>query len=404
LVREQGKFQDKTLAKLQAQMDIREEWTNAADSYSPHEQSLRIVEKFFDQDLAIDLPASLPPSIRTTYDNDASQFLADHPFVSGIEAINIVFSDYVMAMALVDPACSAAFRSNPVAARLDVGPFFYLFANELAPEQYEGALVPDAVIGKLFTSHRKAQVDLGKTLFIYTQQGEQAILLMNGEAGTLDSLLVFAFNDASGVLEFPTQLSRGTIVTDAGVVLGERGNRFILGPRATITATSVEINAEVVTVDGILKGGRRSVNHIAAGEVTVTRNLKVDGADKDNLRIYGECTWPALRPYVVNVGDVPRIPEASYVDLRAILKAFRQGIGHSPSVFEELMDQRIIKDNRTRQFLLARLIDLGFVSKESKHYYLSTARLAAEGIDWGAFIGGSPSRKIFAFLTQLYKD
>jgi hypothetical protein len=404
--REQDKFRTQVIAKLQAQVTYDEEWRNPAECYTPHEQSLRLVAKFFEQELAVEIPASLPASIRPAYENDASQFLADHPFVSGTEAINVVFSDYVIATALVDPVCSVSFRSDlPNDENLNTGPFFYQFAHQLAPKGREGVpAISEAVIAKIFTSHRKAQVDPTKAFFIYSQMNDDVFMLLSGELGLKGDPLEFEVVESSGIIEFSTQLSRGHVVSDGGVVLGEHGKRFLIGPGVIIQAADIEIHADILTVDDKEGNSKRTPCVIMADNVKVSGNLKVETQNENSLGIIGKCNWPALRRYAVEMQDLPRVPRADYVHLRAILKAFRQGAGHAPSVFEELMDQRIIKDNETRRYLLGKLISRGFVSKQSRHYYLDTTRLAKEGIDWGSFIGGSPSSKILEFLVELAND
>ena len=227
-------------------------------------------------------------------------------------------------------------------------------------------------------------------------------LLLDNLKSDRTGYLEFNVVDPTGVLIFPSRLARGAIFTDGGVVLGQPKERFILGPSVTIICAELDIAAEYLSVDST---GICQSSVINSGSIRVVGRLTVDAPRADALAIIGETRWPALRPYIqqrtINESFATR---ASYVDLRAILKAFRKTRPHrsnSPTVYGELMNQRIIKNNPRRKQLIAKLQKLQIVSYANNHYYLDTSKLAQFEINWHSMFDGAPTDSILSFLVKL---
>jgi len=409
LSREQAKFGNQVVHKLLAQLPADDgEWAQASEAYSPQEQSLRLLTRYAAAELAVPYPATIPASLRQQYERDASQFIADHPFLAGAEAVNVVFSDFLLAKAAVDELCQVALKSTVNISNHAVGPFFYRFAASFAPSDPGGVgpkvpVVQERLLGALLESHTRAQLDPAKALFVYAQTRDTAILLFT----TLDSdirlterrAVEFTITGVSGVTTFQKRLSRGVVVTDAGVSLGERSQRFVLGPAVTLTCAELDIEAAHLSVDA---GERSSPSAIRAQHIRVLGNLSVETRSHNHLAIFGKVDWPALRPYVRDstpMYDV--VTGASYVDLRAIMKSFRQQAGSGPSVFKELLDQRVVKDSDGRRDFLRQLITLGIVQEKASHYYLNTTELTKYGVNWHAIVDGTPSDAVLSFIVQL---
>lgn len=409
LQREQMKFQQQVCARLISHLPATEEWQNSEQSYSPTEQSMRLVAKRMGLDLAVDMPAMLPGSLRQQYETDAGQFTADHPFLAGSNAVNVVFEDFLLAKASADENVRVALKPSAAVPLEGVGPFFHRFVASFAPKDEDGAgkqvaVIPERLIGALLESHHKSQVDPAKALFVYVQAGEYAFLVF---ARTSESTnqpapeVEYRVSDVSGVIVLPTRLARGVVLTDAGVAIGERSKRFLLGPAVTMKCIDLEIEASSISVDGTGKSVSQA-SLFTAQNIYVTSDLTIECHAPNSFAILGETEWPALRPFTrVNPQPHDVVSSASYVDLRAILKSFRQQAGSRPSVFKELLNQRVVKNSEGRNRFLRKLLAMGIVYETSEHYYLQTEELARLGISWHAIIDGVPTDSVLDFLVQL---
>jgi len=414
LTREQLKFHDQVISKLRSELSVADEWPDPVVAYSPHEQTVRLVGRFLRLDLVTEQPALLPASIRPQYDSAATQFTADHPFLSGTEAVNVVFRDYLLAKAAVDRDCHLTLRPDPRRAVSNVGPFFYRFVHYFAPpvddewsdREEDVAVISDRIVNQLLDSYGQAQVDPAEASTTYAQFGDLALLIINeivegGERGSI----VFRFMDSSGVLEFHGRLSRVFIITDGGIVIGTRDSRFLLGPQVTIHCDELDIQASDLSIDGRGTNGHVLSSTIHAESIRVIGKLTVHSSGAGALKIYGETNSPALRPYIRPLCEAPSHVSASqYVDFRAILKAFRQRAANLPSVYGELLEKRIVKNSVTRKRILERLIAQGVIFQASGHYYLRTNRLAERGINWHSMFDGALTPVVTNFLAELNKD
>ncbi|WP_433273818.1 hypothetical protein ACQPZA_23550 [Pseudonocardia xinjiangensis] len=406
--REQLKFQNQVCAKLLAQLPATEEWPNALDSYSADEQSVRLVARNLGLDIKVSLPAMLPDILRQQYEQDAAQFTADHPFLAGTSAVNVVFADYLLAKAAADQGVQAAVSPSPTVTTDSVGPFFYNFVASFAPRTEDAidstvAVIPERLLAPLLESHRRAQIDPATAMFLYVQTNTDGFLFFEkvSAKGKSKNHAEYMVTDISGVTVFESTLSRGVVVTDGGVTLGEPSKRFILGPAVTLRCSELDIAAGSLSVDAAGNTSPRSCV-ISAKVIRVLANLSVDVPTSNSLHIFGDVDWPALRPYMRGARPgLDVISSGSYVDLRAILKSFRQQAGSRPSVFKELLDRRVVKSSEGRKGFLRKLIALGIVYQATEHYYLETNELSKLGIGWHAVIDGVPTDAVLSFLARL---
>ncbi|MBF8193400.1 hypothetical protein ITP53_48565 [Nonomuraea sp. K274] len=408
LEREQIKFQNQVRERLRATLPANLDWDNFDEIYGPSEQSVRLVGKVLHLESIVPIPPSMPDAIRENYERDARQFTSDHPFVAGVGAVNVVFSDFIMAKAAVDRTCRLALAPDPRGALGSVGPFFYQFVhefgrNEVSPNAEhapEVAVITEDLIPIVLDSQSQSARPDDWKRFIFVQQGNEGALLLHDMLTKSERTLDFSVTELSGGLHLPRRLSRGLIVTDSGVILGSRESRFVLGPASMIIADEVVIEAEILSID---PGKEKSLASVISSEnISVSGRLSVECPDQRSLIIYSGSSIPAFRPYVRPQGERSFFADyGKLVDLRALMLAFRGGLGESPGVFGELMEKRIIKNNLIRQKYLRRLRELGLVFTKDAHYYLNTSQLAGHGITFSDLYKGEPTEQILAFLKLL---
>jgi hypothetical protein len=402
LTREQGKFTKQVSAKLRAELPASEDWSGFDNIYDPHEQGIRLVAKLLKLEVAVPIPASMPTAIRESYERDASQFLADHPFLTGTGPVNAVFADYILAKAAVDSGCAASLRPAPSKSVENAGPFFYQFVYEISKDPDDGleeGQISEDLLTVLLDSHAQSAAVSKGNLFSFYQHGDDAVLVLTDTFAPGALYLTYSVVDISGALHLPDYVSRGDLVTDAGLVLGERKRRFVLGPSAVLVAKEISIHAETISVNA---GNEQGSSVISCDEIVTQGALTIDAPFTDALTVQSDSTLAVFRPYLEPPADRQHYAtHGQLMDLRAVLKAFRQQAGNSPSVFEDLLDQRVVKNNAVRRHYLTRLIELGLVTQTNSHYYLDTKKLAGHGFSWGDMVGGSPNAAITEFLQLL---
>lgn len=194
------------------------------------------------------------------------------------------------------------------------------------------------------------------------------------------------------------------MISDGGVVLGERNRRFILGPDSFIHCAELDIQSDRVLVDA--GRGDAGPSLLVASAISTPGNLAVELSKPNVLIVISSGSCPPLKPYMRLLAELPEyaLSPAAYVGLRAILRAFRQRAGRSPSVYEELLDQRIVKEDGGRLKLLARLMELEIIRHEGGHYYLDTAALSRHGINWHSVTDGVPTSEVLKFLHVLASE
>ncbi|MEV6706241.1 hypothetical protein [Micromonospora wenchangensis] len=401
LDREQEKFRGRTVSKLKALLSADESWDGFEGVYSPQEQGVRLVSYLLHSEIVVPMPANMPGSLREAYEKHAVQFLADHPFLAGQKAVNVVFSDFIMAKAAIDPACIASLNPDPRPLVDSVGPFFYQFVHEFAStSEDEGSQIPESLVAILLESQSKSSSSAKGQLFQYLQGGGDAYLELTDTMSRAKKPLKFSVTELSGALHVPERLSRGLLVTDSGVIVGNRGQRFILGPSAAIVAKEVVLDAEIVSVDAGLGGSVPSM--LDSEEIAASGPLSIECPAQNAFLVYCNEPLAALRPYLANQGQRSSfIHHNDYMNLRAVLRSFRQQAGEAPSVFSELLEQRIIKNNAVRLTYLKRLEELGFVYRRSSHYYLDVKRLSSHGFTIRDMDSGQPTGAVLKFIALL---
>ncbi|WP_460401854.1 hypothetical protein [Actinophytocola sediminis] len=401
LTREQKKFTDQVVPQLRAKLPADDDWDRFALMYTPEEQGIRLVARNLNIGFAAPVPADVPSSIRSEYDAFADQQIADHPFLADRKAVNVVFADYIRAKATIDVSCRTVLDREPAAEVTSVGPFFYQFVHEFSPKETDGsAELSEGFVAKILESYNQAFTVGGTPLSMYFQQDGSAqlfLIVIGSNLRDYRVILDFDIVDLSGFLEIKNELRRTFIRTDSALGLSGERDRFTIGPRV-----SIHCNELIVDIDGLSVDPIGGVNSIVAGAIEVRKNLTIDCPRPNSLQIVGRHPVSALIPYFVDSPDVEDYVDAGgYLTLRSLLRRFAQGIGSMPSVFADLLDHRVIKDNSERKRYMSRLCEIGVVEKASNHYYLNTSVLSGYGISFQDIINGSPTESILRFLSVL---
>lgn len=400
LRREQEKVRDQLWQVLEAMLPAAEDWDGKEHVYSVEEQNVRLLQRHLNLQLKVLHPVTLPDSVRELYEERVELFLGDHPFLAGEEAVNVVFEDYMRAVASVDGKCRASLDPVPRSQVSEVGPFYYQFVHRFAGKNSSetASVVQENLFGLLLSSHSQSLSALNTPAVTYVQRDGLATLMLHEAHRVLE----FEVDDLSGALMVPERLSRAEIITDTDVILEASRTRFLLGPQTVIHCRELAIETERMSVESTDVADKVDPSVIRAETVSITKNLSIDVFEPGALVIYGDHTWPTLRQFVHEVDERTKYDVyADYIDLRAILRQFKQQAGRLPSVYHEKMDQTVVKDNPNRLYFMERLLDLGITIRQGTHYYLDTAKLSKYEVSMPDIVNGQLTQKIVRFIDKL---
>ncbi|TCC41701.1 hypothetical protein [Kribbella speibonae] len=403
LEREQGKFLSQASASLLSRLPADVEIENF-EPYSADEQAGRLIAKLIGIDYSGELPFDVPDAIRSDYEAHANQFLQDHPFLEGRNPVNVVFGDYLLARASIDPKNVLAGRPVHIDEN-SVGPFYYRFVQEMAPTNpgETNPSVNESIVSALVASQIKSQpvTSLGRaSLWGWTQSDGMANLEIFDPG--VDDYLNFTVEGLTGALAIRGQLRQAIILTDEGVIFSEKDGRFALGPMAIVVCSELLIDSPLLQVEGVpVEGAENYPSMIASRGFDAARLSRVEVSSANLISIRGKCLWPLLRPYVTAEGEVNFTAYSAYMDLRALFRFFRLGAGAAPNVFAEKLEQGIVKSNERRTRYLDRLCEERIFWKADSHYYLDTQKLAERSLNLQKLLGGQPDAAVFSFIDWL---
>jgi len=200
LDREQNKFRDNVLPVLRAKLSAAEEWPEYGQSYAIDEQIARILDRLDGQGRVIDLPASIPSSIRAEYQDRARSFAADHPFVSGRRTVNAVFNDYILARQVRAIAVQAALGAARYPEPSEVGPFFFQFLAALDGDHPRP--VPEALLPAIIASHSQTVTQHEDMMSLIQTDGQATLVLLGGMAENGTDFVGFELEELSGYSSF----------------------------------------------------------------------------------------------------------------------------------------------------------------------------------------------------------
>ncbi|MGN6250269.1 MAG: hypothetical protein ACTHNS_00480 [Marmoricola sp.] len=405
-LREQRKFSEHLQPKLQASLPTDVDCdVVAAAMYRPEEQCARVMAFVSGDEIKMPLPVSLPDAVRPAYEEAVRTFLPDHPFIKARRFASVVFGDYVTATACRSIEIRASLASPPEEGIESVGPFFARF---LADEDGEAGLeVKESLVEHIVASWTQ-EADL-----VRANDSDVLISLLEGE-GTLScsrephaghhepAELEFTIVDVSGAFHVRRPLKRTTLATDQGVILGESGRHFLIGPRVAVVASELIVEAETLRVD--TDRGRSHGVAIASDSITANTLSKVEAGPQD-LHVFSTNPPARLRPYMrsMSVGKFV-IPFQRYLDLRTILTCFRPSTKGGLSVLAAKLDGKILKDNEHRARILGQLTKIGAISRNGSWYHLDLSTLGRLGFGLQDLKTGEPSDAVLRFLHACVHD
>lgn len=399
-IREQRKFSEHLQPKLQAGLPAEVDGdVVAATMYGPAEQCARVMAFVSGDEIEMPLPVTLPGAVRPAYEQAVRTFLPDHPFVKAHRFASVVFGDYVTAMACRSMEIRASLATPPESQIESVGPFFARFlADERIGETLE---VREALVEHIVASWTQ-EADLVRASdshVVITLVGSEGALSCSREplAGQDESAeLEFSIMDVSGAFHVRRPLKRTTLLTDQGVILGESGKHFLVGPRVAVVASEMVLEAETLRVDT----DRGSSQGVAFAVESITANTlsKVEAGPKD-LHVFSSNPPARLRPYMrsMSVGQY-EVPFQRYLDLRTILTCFRPSTKSGLSVLAAKLDGKIVKDNVNRARILEKLQSIGAIGRNGSWYNLDLATLGGLGFGLQDLKTGEPSDAVLRFL------
>lgn len=398
--REQRKFSEHLQPKLQALLPVAADRDVVASAmYAPSEQCARLFAFSEGQDLASKLPGTLPDEVRAAYEEAVRTFLPDHPFIKSRQFASVVFGDFVRATACRSIEVRAALASAPEQAISSVGPFFTRFladGGNSEPIEVAEALIEQIADSWGQEAELTRAADSEITISIFEDGG--TIQCWRDGSGEEPIELEFCISSVSGALHLRRPLKRANVVTDQGVILGERAQHFLAGPNATIVASELVIEAETLRVEN--DHGRAMGVALAADVVQANYLTKVECGRQD-LVVFTEQPPARLRPYQRQMaqGGV-LIPFKRYLDLRTLLTAFRPSAFGAPAVLAAKVDKKLVKDDSHRARIFEHLVAVGAVSRSGPLYHLDLSALGDQGFGLQDVKSGEPSEAVLRFLRD----
>lgn len=404
LLREQGKVAQ-LAEQLRAKSSPLEADLHVETLFTPSEQVLRVTALVAERNLLVSPPTLLPPSVREDYEQRAVQWTADHPFVRNRKFASVVFQDYVLAHCALSSTADASFEHPVEAWSTKIGPFFANFAHREmlkspAPAVRESLL--EWLMQSWLEDGELAGDGFSEAFLELREDAGRLTLWRGSETTEAAEPLEFPVKELTGAFHLRGACSKATVLSQSGVVLGDRRQTLVLGPNLSVSAREIVVEAETLAVES-RQGGSGVV--LAARTLTANYLNQISCINPQDLRVYAPDPAPRLRPFVTDLTTlgVP-IEYHEYVNLRAVLLAFGSSVRGGPAVFGEKLDQAIIKDNTHRQRLRDLLMDKGVILREGPLYRLDLRALSELRFGLAEVKNGDPSQAVLAFLAEVKRQ
>lgn len=402
LERERQKVCTNLSAKLQALIPVSSSAVlDEENLYSPLEQITRLAEMTLGVPIAAPLPATLPTAVRDVYEQAVKGFLADHPFVKGKQFASAVFGDYTKALVVGNVSAKASLEHDPVKSLGEVGPFFLPFYKRFTAGNSDAA-VPESLIGDLLESwNLEAGLRAGAVSYALVELtadgGHVVFAYLSTPEGDAPPATVLRVGEMTGAFHLRRVRGGVSVITDQGVILGERNEPLLFGHHAFIAASEVSIEAEALSVS---RGAESQAVAIAADTLTAHYLTQVD-ASPSSLKIFVPDPPPRLMGFKSELRSGNRsVPFSHYTGLKSILTAFRANVHMGLSVSRDFLDRIVSKDEPARQPIIDRLLELGVIVEDANWYRLETKALDSVGFSLSAIKDGQPSAAVLTFLAS----
>lgn len=400
LLREQHKFSSNIFDQIKANTPALHGQDLPTEFYTPTEQLSRIWSMLHDNPMVAPLPADLPPSVRDIYERAANQFISDHPFVRGRTFASPVFADYAKAQMALSVPTRASLRYDPAPQIDEVGAFFVEFL--LQASQADAAQIDEGVVQFALESWNQESELRGSS---------QGVALLDLRASDGDLYLPLpqnegpprrlSINQPSGAMHF-TRIPRDLLlITDEGVILGERNAILLFKGNVTIAAAEISIQSDGISVTR-RPGGAGT--YLLAQRIDANW-LKSADAPEGCLSVFCDSPPAKLSPFVKQglreqSQQRTMIKMADYVDLRAILTAFRSTVHLGLTVPSEHMNRLAQRGGNSRHRIINYLMSRGVVKESGAWYVLDTAALNRIGLSLNDLKSGTPTPGILTFLGE----
>lgn len=391
LVREQEKFVNQFIET--AEFESFGDHRLAAALFTPEEQCTRLLEYVEGISATVELPAHLPARLRDPYEAAVATQLANHPFLREIEWFNVIFRDYVTARSLASVTTAgdsgASIRRRLLSPEWKHSPMFAYFTHALTKAKGEPfSSCHSELFGALYESFKSMCVAgdtlhftagrtgnrIFSTFAVLSNQQDETILAM----GPLD----FVSHEGNLTLTFPRELSYAEIYEVPEVILGGEGNSFKLGPSVYISCRDLLVMAKDIQVFG------------AGDESEAPVLLNIANLTSDNVKIRVESTqlhilcddlpypWGQYQKKLDPSRMRSNIKEgfALYLEMRRIVLRFKDAKKGEAALYQPLVDNLVIGENRRARTALDFLENIGCVELRNSMYLLDLAEFAKLGI------------------------
>lgn len=404
LRREQDKFSKNFYAKLKASLPANDSHDITAESlYTPQEQLLRVFSSATDAVIVAPPPADLPEGLRPIYEEAVQQFVADHPYLRGKYAFSsVVFKDFVSASLANDLSAQASLEKHPSYSIRDVGvgPFLCGFLEHLTGGN-SPSRVPESLVHPLIASWRQwfelTGVHDGQiTVYLTESQGFLAASYVDNGHLNEDQVRQSEIYDMSGAFALPHVPRDFVLVTDQGVILGERNRALSVAAGSLISADEIDIQSDALSLQG---------THSASSAVFAANKVRADylrsySASREKLQIHAETVPQLLHPLQAQLmAGMGSIPFSDYVDLRAILLSFRRTV-HKGISAPKAYVERVVRGNRHRELLLRSLVQSELIELNDDWYILKPENLALVGFSLHDIKNGEPTQAVLEYLGK----
>ena len=337
-------------------------------------------------------PLDLPVSIRQDYEEDCRTFIAEHPFVRGGNFASAVFSDYILAIAIADPAFQSRVRDvQPVRAG-DVGSFFARFLHLRLGENS----LPEDFIEAVLWSWNQAPVSTGSA-----SEGSEAAVSYYESGSVMRNMTTgeeFAIGGYSGCLTIERPIPNLLIMADSGVVLGIPGVPLDLAKRFMVAANEIEIVAE--SLNWWTSSADASL--LSCGKLSANR-LRGCSGPGSGLIIAAESMPARLEPYrfVSSSREFHFLRYEDFISLKAVFQWFKKSPNYGLVAPVDRLEQVAVRGNVFRRAILDEMEERGVIKKEGGRWLMDSTLLDRLKFGVHDVLAGEPNGAVSDFLLQV---
>ncbi|MFF6961076.1 hypothetical protein [Streptomyces sp. NPDC008317] len=350
-----------------------------ANMYSPEEQCARLLSYVENLQLDLDVPASLPVELRDSYESAVSTQLSNHPFLRGAGWFNVIFRDYVTARSLVSPittsTASSSIRKTLLSASWKHSPMYGYFSYSLGKTTGEDlAYCHSEEVGAIYES-LKSMCESGDELFTaVVEHGNRllasfAVTRIDVDGFTLGPI-VFLTHEGTKSISFPRELSRANIYNVPDVMLGGDHISFKFGDGVYLSCRDLLIAAKDVQVY-IGESGTPVLMNVGS---VLSEGVKVQAETADLAIFSSDLPYPWSRYQktidLQGVQSDAREARALFLEFRRIILRFKNAKDGEVAVYQPMMDNLVIGENKRARSVLDFLQSIQCVKLTRSMYLL----------------------------------